>query len=237
MQLKSRDAVQLTATLAEYGTDVREGVALAAYAHEGQFRKESRPGVTYNDPYVAHPIRNALRVIRFTQGHLPMEDVRRLAVECLLHDTVEDAAERVVAFFYTDSSPEEVVIGIREQALRAIATRFGERVSDGVRRVTNPVLPDGLTRGQKDTAYLTHLLAEVVVSEDAYIVKAMDLIDNAGSLKHMDAVPRRARLARKYTSPVALMVEHAHVVRHPVVRAAVAARLGQVVKELKHLTV
>lgn len=234
MKLKDRDAVQLTTALAEYGSVVREGVSLAAYAHEGQFRKESRPGVTYTDPYVAHPIRNALRVIRFTQGHMSLDDVRRLAVICLLHDTVEDAPERVVTFYTEGDSV--VSDDIRELALFTISTRFGDKVADGVRRVTNPELPEGITREDKDAEYLNHITSTVVVSEDAYLTKAMDLIDNAGSLKHMDVVPRRARLASKYTAPVALMAEHASVVSHPVVRAAVTARLEQVAVELQRLS-
>lgn len=245
--LKGQDAVQLSAQLSVLGTAVTEALSLAAFVHEGTFRKEFRPGVTYVDPYVSHPIRNALRGVRFTQDYMHPSDVQRLAITCLLHDTVEDGPERIIDF-YADSDAAttrgvgagfggfegiEVINGsTRTLALDVISDRFGVVVKDTVSRVTNPVLPEGLDKDAKDAAYLEHLRREVVVDEDAFLTKAMDLIDNAGSLKQMPDTPRRARLAAKYVNPVTTMVAHADIVLHRIVRETVSERLAQVGAEL-----
>lgn len=41
--LKGQDAVQLTAQLSVLGTAVTEALSLAAFVHEGTFRKEGTP--------------------------------------------------------------------------------------------------------------------------------------------------------------------------------------------------
>lgn len=51
-QLKRQDAVSLSARLAMQfpgNEQVIESVSLAAFAHDGAFRKESRRGVEYRD--------------------------------------------------------------------------------------------------------------------------------------------------------------------------------------------
>lgn len=245
--LKSQDAVQLSAQLSVLGSTVNEALSLAAFVHSGTFRKEFRPGVTYVDPYVSHPIRNALRGVRITQDHLQPPSVQRLAIACLLHDTVEDGAEKIIDF-YADSSASttrgvgagfggfdgiEFVNGdMRTLALDVISDRFGVTVKDTVLRVTNPVLPEGMSKVAKDAAYLDHLRREIVTDENAFLTKAMDLIDNAGSLKHMPDNSRRARLANKYLQPVVAMVTNADIVENNVVQSVVSARLAQVGDEL-----
>lgn len=225
-QLKRQDAVSLSARLSrQFPHDelVIEAMSLAAFSHDGAFRKESRDGVQYRDPYIIHPLRNSLRVQRWYAGwHYP--SVPTMVCATLLHDTVEDAAERIIEF-YGDTF---LLYGNtpRETALNALARRFGDKVSDIVFRVTNP-------EGDLAPAeYTEHIRTWVVSDEGAYVTKASDLVDNAGSLKHMDESPRRTRLAHKYVVPVQVMRAHSEVVRTPHVRSRIQERLRRVELDL-----
>lgn len=229
LELKARDAVALAAHLASYGPDVLEALDLAAFVHDGQFRKENRAGVKYRDPYIAHPIRNALRAARFTHGLMSRADVVNLIVASLLHDTVEDAPERITTFY----DMHEIVGTDRDVALAQISARFGRAVADTVRKVTNPKHFAELPRQERNAAYLSHLQNVVVVHEGAYLTKAMDLIDNAGSLKHMATCDKQKNLAEKYMDPVHAMINHSETVAHTVVRDRVITRLTQVLAELE----
>lgn len=228
VNLKSHDAVGLAARMLSHGPLVSEALRLASYAHDGQFRKECRVGVEYKDPYIAHPMRNALRVARFTEDRLPIRTVQNLVVSSLLHDTVEDVAPRIVSF-YTESPVQGVS---REQALLLIEQNFGNEVFDTVLRVTNPVLPEGMSKEERNKAYVRHLLSAVVTSESAWLTKASDLIDNAGSLKHMCVCDKQRNLAAKYNEPVSLLLGHRGIVRDEEVRNEVEMRLAQVSAEL-----
>lgn len=228
-QLKRQDAVSLSARLAmQFPGDeqVIESLSLAAFAHDGAFRKETRNGAEYMDPYIIHPLRNALRVQRWYAGwHYP--HVPAMVCAALLHDTVEDAAERILDF-YGDTF---LLYGNtpRETALNALARRFGEEIAGTVMRLTNPESDTG-------TSYTEHIAAWVVSDEMAFVAKASDLVDNAGSLKHMDASPRRDKLVRKYMDPVQFMVTHANVVKVPHVRKRVIDRLNGVAVSLRAIT-
>lgn len=227
-QLKRQDAVSLSARLAmQFPGDelVIESLSLAAFAHDGAFRKETRNGVDYLDPYIIHPLRNALRVQRWYCG---WHYSRLPAMVCaaLLHDTVEDASERILDFYgdtflLHGNTP-------RETALNALARRFGDDISGTVLRLTNP--DDGV-----GMSYTEHITVWVVPDEAAFVAKASDLVDNAGSLKHMDSSPRRDKLARKYTDPVQVMLAHVNVVESPHVRKRISDRLSGVATDLKAL--
>lgn len=223
-KLKKQDAVALAAKLHPYGPVVADALSLAAHVHDGIFRKETRAGVEYRDPYIAHPMRNALRAARFMKVHYPAQRVADVMISCLLHDTVEDGPERVCAFYSSNQSSADA-------ALDLVRQNYGHAVFDAVRRVTNPPM-EGMSREQKQLAYLDHLLLTVIPSQDAYLTKAMDLIDNAGSLKHMDPCPKRTALSRKYVEPLRRMAECSEVVQSEEVRQALAQRLWQVHREV-----
>lgn len=226
-QLKRQDAVSLSARLAmQFPGDeqVIESLSLAAFAHDGAFRKETRNGAEYMDPYIIHPLRNALRVQRWYAGW-HNESLSDMVCATLLHDTVEDAADRILDFYgdtflLHGNTP-------RETAFNALARRFGDSVSGTVLRLTNP---EG---DVSPSEYTEHIRVWVVTDECAYIGKASDLVDNAGSLKHMDPSPRRDRLARKYTDPVQLLIAHGNTVPQMGVRKRVVSRLNGVAADLR----
>lgn len=71
---------------------------------------------------------------------------------------------------------------------------------------------DGVSNPLGMTSYYDHLVGEVLPHESAFIVKASDLVDNAGSLKHMAPSARRIKLANKYLEPVNVMISGVGVV-------------------------
>ena len=227
--MKSRNVVSLAMDLlALSGNDaaIAEAVELAAFAHDGTLRKEHRPDTDYLDPYVIHPIRVALRLIRLCGEPDELPETGML-VAALLHDVLEDAPERVARFY--DQAPEDEMAFV---ARAVLAQRFGTEVLDAVVRVTNPAAPAALPAGTtaarraelKNQRYLAHLRQQVLPDRWATAVKGGDLVDNAGSLHWMEPGPRRDALAAKYREPVALVAGAAR--EHGM--AALAARLDRV---------
>lgn len=223
--LKRHDVAFLSAVIASRGSEMAHALAMAAYAHDGAFRKDQRVDAAYLDPYIVHPIRNAIRVEVMLGDVLTPFDLRTTMIACLLHDTVEDASTRVVEFGNGNAAADP-----RAEALRVIRDEFGTEVADAVHRVSNPESFDTMTRIERDVAYLEHLFETVVPSRTAYVVKVSDIVDNAGSLKHSPASKRRERLARKYTQPVRVLADAAGIVGTGAAR--IEARLNQISEEL-----
>ncbi|MFT4127104.1 MAG: hypothetical protein QM662_12865 [Gordonia sp. (in: high G+C Gram-positive bacteria)] len=201
--LKSRNVVSLAANLLHLYPHLHETLALSAYAHDGQERKEVRAGVAYRDPYVIHPIRCALRLHRWTEGLVDLPTRTRIVAAALLHDVIEDVPARAVEFAglppgYT--------------ADEAIAVVASPTIAGLVRGLTFPSLGDHTDR---DAAYARRLRETIArvgrpFDDDAFVlclVKSSDLVDNAGSLKWMPDEHRQRRLARKYRVPVGTLIE------------------------------
>lgn len=187
---------------------ITSAAQVAAYLHRNQTRRVRRdmPRV----PYIEHPLRNTLRLIRWG-----VTDPRALTA-ALLHDVVEDCADEIITQF---AEPGVSTVGWdpaekQRVALEWIFKSYGAGVSDAVRWVTNA--PDA-TRED----YLPHIYALVSHVKlqpfddgavNGLLVKAADLVDNAGSLRHqLDAGedPKRIRrLAEKY-QPVLTLVAKA----------------------------
>lgn len=214
--LKEMDAAQLVFELSrqvESQVLDRDGIVMSAamiatYLHRNQTR--SVRGDLPRVPYIEHPMRNALRAIRFGKTD------PQLIAACLLHDTLEDCAGAIVEeFARVDLQPEwittETLRGRREAAYQWMLDSFGVYVADTVLEVTNKL---GGTR--QDYWMKLSLLAERVqcivpdpVAKMALIVKAMDLLDNAGSLRHQLAQGETPevilRRAEKYRPAVVLV--------------------------------
>nr|WP_296779165.1 HD domain-containing protein [Rhodococcus sp. (in: high G+C Gram-positive bacteria)] len=172
-------------------TTLHDAMALAAFAHLPQ----TRPGRhgTGTDPYITHPFRNVLRLVRFG-----CTDEIVLAATAL-HDTVEDQADRIVAAL-GDCEPSRGV------ALAAIAQHFGSEVADVVNAVTNPASPRDLSPTAKNAAYRDHVAA-VIQEPRVFLVKLSDFIDNAGSLDVLADEAKRLELRTKYAPLVPVFAE------------------------------
>jgi len=152
-----------------------QGLALAADLHHHDRRQD--------EPYINQPLRVALRVI----CHYNVQDADVICA-ALLHDTVEDHADRL--------STEG-----RQDALHVLADQFGPRVADLVSAVTNPVYDPNR---DKHAQYADHVVTALAQNPWARVIKASDFTDNAGGL-HYTTGAKAARLARKYTPLVPML--------------------------------
>lgn len=159
---------------------VSEAIALASDLHGKQFRKGNRGSVT-NPPYIEHPLRNTLRIIRLGCAE---ESVISGSV---LHDTVEDTADVFVKRQgWSNRQAQD------EHAARAVLTdhiekTFGSETREIVIAVTNEIPdrdPRTMSTEEKHAIYVQHLRDQVLHSPKAYMVKISDFIDNATGLYH-----------------------------------------------------
>lgn len=146
-----------------------DAAVFAAYHHRNDLRGPR--GKVARDPYIAHPYRVTLRLIRW--GVLDPDTI----VAALLHDVFEDHGADIE----------------RETGLPAgtyISLTFGDEVWHLVFALSNP--PGRITHDE----YRAHVIEEIV-DVRVLAIKNSDLKDNALSLRHTPG-PRRGRLARKY---------------------------------------
>lgn len=136
---------------------ITSAATMASFLHREQTR--SVRGDMPLVPYIEHPLRVALRIVRW--HHLDAE----LLTAALLHDVAEDCAEELCAVFGEAG----------ENALQVLARLYGGRVARLVAEVTNPV--DGMS-------YAEHMSILARSGSEALLIKASDLKDNAGSIKH-----------------------------------------------------
>jgi (p)ppGpp synthase/HD superfamily hydrolase len=192
-------AIVIGAHEAGLGTEVfEEAIAVAAYAHRTQTRQQrgSMPRVHY----IEHPLRNAVRLIRYgvTDGDT--------LLAAILHDTVEDGPQELAML--GGVNPGDIKEA-REAALAFISLRFGEAVERAVWAVSNPLLPKDTTKSERIHLYFAHVKWLTQHARPA-LVKFTDFVDNAASLHHTVAPEARGKvehLTRKYAPLVPLFDE------------------------------
>ncbi|WP_159599510.1 HD domain-containing protein [Agromyces humi] len=194
---------------------IRDAISFAAYYHRNDTRAQRGP--LPRGPYIEHPLRNTLRLVRYG-----VRDVS-VIVASILHDTVEDHAAEIGEEHCTDANAEG--------ALKVIRSMFGEEVANIVRGVTNPDHPAGLTRAEKHDRYRSHV-AEAIADPKVALVKVSDFVDNACSLSYTaDGNARMTRnLAAKY-EPLFPVFEDRMV--HPDI-IALGANTGEIRRHLQH---
>lgn len=170
-------------------TVVADAIDVATYLHLHQTRANRGP--FSRTPYIEHPLRNALRALRrgVTAQHL--------IVGILLHDTVEDCLDRMLAAFVPGDHSELDTAAKRVLAFAWITSRFSAGASRVVAKLTNP-LGDGAvqTRAEQIAGYNEHVELSILGDADAFVGKFMDFEDNAGGLHH-NAVPGNEKMVAK----------------------------------------
>lgn len=194
LPLKDMDPVLLRSAVmsasAELGHDLvalDEAIDLAAYAHRTQLRANRGPMA--NVHYIEHPLRLALRLLRY--GVTDAEVI----IAAVLHDTVEDGAETLALLLLGRSVSEAEARG---EVLAFYSGHFSPRVAHLVDAVTNE-LPgeDRPVKAERNRLYVEHILS-VIDDAGVFAVKFSDFVDNALSLHHTFAggnqkmVPPRA---------------------------------------------
>lgn len=178
---------------------VAASIEFAAYLHRKQTR--ANRGDLPRTPYIEHPLRNTLRVLRLDCEE---EDV---IIACVLHDTVEDCPETIAREF-VGREPKDAHEA-REIALEYISEAYGKQVAYLVEQVSNPIYPEGLTKAEKRVLYTAHV-KEIIKNPKVCIIKYADLADNAFGLHHNSTDTNKdmiKHLAVKYEEPLNLMEE------------------------------
>lgn len=178
-------------------------IELASVLHDRQIRKSAVQG-RVNTPYVEHPLRNTLRLVR-----MGVKDVAVLEA-AVLHDTVEDCGDRFQEINPTGAKGEAEE---REALSAYIGQKYSDRTKVLVLGVTNPLHTEGTgpkTREEKHRAYAVNVDSEVAEDPDVFLVKFVDFVDNAGSLHHSleHEVPKAQVQAQKYLPLIEIFDRH-----------------------------
>lgn len=156
-------------------TVLHDAFDLADRAHTGQSRSLACGKV----PYIVHPL-----FVFFQLRAWGVTD-RTCLVSALLHDTVEDAPEKVWQFAAPPSPKGSGPDGPRERALLALEHHFGESVARTV---------DGLSN-RPGVSWIEHL-SEETKDPRVLVAKCGDFTHNALMLDPRH--PRAAKLTAKY---------------------------------------
>lgn len=194
--LKNMDTSQLAAAiLVATGQDrlVVRAIGDATFLHRNQTRANRGP--LERTPYIEHPLRGALRLIRWGVTD------RDTIIAALLHDTVEDTALDILAHRLVmdpaGMSDEEV----RSRAAAWITGTYGSTVTSIVMAVTNPFTDKSMSRPARNLQYAAHVRAAIATDPRVFLVKFSDYMDNAAGLYHNNTPRNRGmvtRLAAKY---------------------------------------
>lgn len=190
---------------------LESAIALATALHENQSR--GARGTLKRTPYIEHPLRNAIRLIRLGNAE---QDV---IIANVLHDTVEDGSVDFVKKFAEDRFTDGRIDEVQARAMLEdyIEKRFGGRVLNAVHKVTNEYFSrrqwSELTQEEKADLYLNHVRNSIKNDPDALLVKVSDFIDNATGLYHSDVKGREKRTlrqAKKYLPVASVFRDEIH---------------------------
>lgn len=173
--LRARFAAEITRLPGPGRQQAASALELAGQLHAADRRQR--------EPYVSHLLRVALRIT----CHYGIADPDIICA-ALLHDAVEDHAGGIAP-------------GGRDDAVTALADRFGPRVAALVSAVTNPERVPGTDRHEQ---YREHVAASLDASPWARVIKASDFTDNGVGIIHTRG-PKAVKLARKYAPLVPVL--------------------------------
>lgn len=173
-----------------YQHRIQKAADLAMVLHSDQTRKSRDEFM--KTPYIEHPFRNTLRIIRWG---IDNDDV---IIGSLLHDVVEDCSDVFCKEYLNKTIGDEPFA--QDLLIRHIEREFGGKVKQVVLGVTNPLVsPEGalmssLPKSERNRIYREHV-ADQIKDPEVFLVKFSDYIDNAGGLYHSmdkDFIKRQA---------------------------------------------
>lgn len=191
LTLSVLDAVRLAAP--EDAGLIFQAVSAAAFLHRNQTR--SNRANLPRTPYIEHPLRGTLRLIRW--GVTDPE----ILIASLLHDTIEDCSEDIVRHFLGIDPGDLTAVEIRRYVTEWMTDTFGARATGIVLAVTNPTFSEGATRKEKNAQYVGHVREAITGRAEVFLVKLSDFVDNACGLPHNNVAGNEgmvSRLATKY---------------------------------------
>jgi (p)ppGpp synthase/HD superfamily hydrolase len=180
---------------------VRDAIKMASDLH----KVDTRANRAHHDrtPYIEHPLRNAMRVIRWgTQDEATV-------IAGILHDTVEDHPFEI-ARKYAKKDPKTEQEA-REIAYEYIGKKYGKDVADTVKGMSNPINEDRyMPAAQKNANYREHVNEATDKSLRVLVDKASDLTDNALSLHHTEKGMSSISLYKKSTKYIPVVEDMVH---------------------------
>lgn len=197
--LKDLNAAQLSQTLQSESHDadldkeiIGSAVDLASILHSKQTRGNRGNFIT--TPYIEHPLRNSLRLLR-----LGVRD-QDVIVASILHDTIEDGAKMFVEKF-NGSNAVTGEIAARAELGEYINKAYGNRVLKLVEAVTNDYIADTdktrMSVKEKNRIYKEHVENNIKGNAGIVLVKISDICDNATGLYHNDIPGREAKTKKQ----------------------------------------
>lgn len=166
---------------------VRHAVLLASDLH----KTDTRSVRLHHDqtPYIEHPLRNTLRLIRLGCKS------ETVIIGSILHDTVEDHPFEMAEKAGVKTTDEQEA---REACYKYIAQQYDERTAAMVKGMSNPITDKNVRVPweEKNRNYAAHVV-EAIENPDVLLGKVSDFIDNALSLHHTEAAMSPVGLHRK----------------------------------------
>lgn len=179
--------LQITKTFPQVDEEkVRKALLLASDLH----KTDTRSTRLHHEktPYIEHPLRNTLRLIRYGVKN------ETVIIGSLLHDTVEDHPFEIARLAGVDTDDEQTA---RKAAFAYISRKFSPEVSEMVKGMSNPINEDKFLLWQtKNQNYKVHV-EEAIENPHVFLGKVSDYIDNALSLDHTEAAMSPTGLYRK----------------------------------------
>lgn len=176
---------------------------ISLLAHKDQ---EDRPD---SQPYVNHPLQVALTL----HQKFGVKD-QNLLIAALLHDSIEDQAEKILEI--TGGAPSAEA-HVKTAALNQIQAVFGERVRSLVSHLTNPdfdahaetMIARGDTRSSKEIKrelYKEHFLEIFDNDPYAFMIKLSDFAQNAYTITNVPE-EKRSALRAKYGPVIVAVID------------------------------
>lgn len=173
---------------------VLHAIEVASYLHRNDMR--SNRGVLDVTPYIEHPLRNTLRVLRWD---CTKESV---LVATILHDTVEDHAFEISAEMCGKTTTNEMEA--RENAFQYVGRTFGSDVERIVRGMSNPIMDRYAPAAERNNIYAEHVKKEIQ-DPDVFVSKFSDFCDNGLGLHHNVSHMKPVSVKKKATKYLLLI--------------------------------
>lgn len=187
--------IESRAEILGFEVEARKAIRLAALAHSQQTRANRGPYP--RDTYLTHPLRNAVRALRYgvTDEHT--------IIAIILHDVLEDAAFFIADTLMSFGSPAKDEAQARVRAAVLLMEDFHPYVGAFVHAVSNPVaeVNDSRSKSDKRQDYQKKVAQMLLdTGPEVTIIKLVDIIDNGAGLYHNTGLKDEARrhLALKY---------------------------------------
>jgi hypothetical protein len=152
---------------------ISHAIELATYLHRND--KRSNRGKFETTPYIEHPLRNTLRLMRYGCKK------ESILIATVLHDTVEDHAFEISSEYCNKPTKDEN--DARENSFVYIKDHYGPEVEFIVRNMSNPISEENISISDKHKNYAEHVI-EAIQNPHVFVSKFSDYVDNAVGLYH-----------------------------------------------------